>query len=70
MIDHVSLNLTEAVEAAAKAVAKETHVDWDNASDVFKLEIREVVLPLVKAAAPFIVAQVLSDISSRTYDVE
>jgi hypothetical protein len=69
MREHVDLNLTEAVEAAAMAIAKDGGVVWDTTADPTKLGLRELALVPVKAAAPFIVQQVLNDIASRTYDI-
>ena len=70
MIDHVGLNMTEAVEAAAKAMGKDAGIDWDTTDAMMRMQLQELALVPVKAAAPLIVAQVLADIASRTYDIE
>ena len=60
------LDLTEAVEAAAEAFALSRFPDaqpndgmtaWESLRPEVRLLFREVVLPVVTAAAPFIVAQ-------------
>ena len=58
-----SLDLTEAVDAAARAWAESftrralIPTAWDDLPERVKLGWREEVLPLVTAAAPFIAAQ-------------
>lgn len=70
MIDHVKLVLTEAIEAGAQEIAKDSGVDWDTANFMVQLRLREMAIIPVRAAAPFIVQQVLNDITSRTYNIE
>jgi hypothetical protein len=56
-----NLDLTEAVDAAARAASFTRRAliptAWDDLSERVKLGWREDVLPLITAAAPFIAAQ-------------
>jgi hypothetical protein len=54
------LDLTEAVEAAAKSCYYEQAAapDWNEAAPLVKLGYRQLVLPYVTAAAPIIERQV------------
>jgi hypothetical protein len=70
MIEHIGLNITEAVEEAAKAIGNDAGIDWDTTDVMMQVQLREMAIVPVREAAPFIVAQVLADIASRTYDID
>ena len=70
MRDHVALNITEAVEAAAVAAAKPNRMNWDTLDAPTKAYLREQVLPIVAAAAPYIIEAMRADILSRTYRID
>lgn len=69
MTEHVKLDLFYAIEIAAEAIAKEAGVDWETADVMQKLKIREISVAAVRAAALPIVAQVLAELSGRTYEI-
>lgn len=69
-IERVKLVLTEAVDIAAKVVAKQENLDWDTCGIMTQTQIKEVIVGPIAAAAPYIVQQVLNDIASRMYEVE
>lgn len=55
------LDLTEAVEAAAQALLRHqfptAHGNWEDIAPLMKYKLREIVLPVVAAAAPLIAEQ-------------
>ena len=69
MIDHVGIDITEAVEAGARADTEAIGLDWDMLSPIIKIRYREAVTVVVNAAAPFIIEQVKADMLSRKYDI-
>lgn len=69
-IEHVQINLTDAVEAAAQSFAKTVGVNWDSADMITRATMREAVLDSVRVAAPIIIAQVMRDLQGRTYYIE
>ena len=71
MIDHIPLPLSEATEAAARAMSFSHHQSdvWDSLTQKQKDEYIVMVGPIVLVVAPIIVAQIKEDILGRTYDV-
>lgn len=66
------LDLTEAVDAAARRLAAVHHASWNDLPVMDQHTMREVVTPLVAAAAPVIAAQALAPIEAlhRPRDVQ
>jgi hypothetical protein len=59
-MDLNDIDLTEAVDAAAKAYVKHhwNHVKENQPDAITMLSIREALLPVISAAAPYILAQI------------
>ena len=65
MFEDGKIDLTEAVEAGCRAVAKDGAVDWETQDEFTKLSIREMVRVPLEAGLPFIIDQVLNSVDPR-----
>lgn len=66
-----AIDLTEAVEAAARALCEEHAVaptPWGDLDAAIKRDAREYVLPVVAAAAPVIEAAVRTQVAAELHE--
>ena len=61
----IEVNMTEALDAACRAFAKDVGNDWDKVSASTKHSVRELLLGPIEAALPFIIDQVLSGVETQ-----